>query len=44
MNKKHWNSVVVGTDVPEEEIKRQIENSYDMIKPNIESAVCIRLS
>jgi hypothetical protein len=25
--------VLIGTDVPEEEIKRQIRNSYDLIKP-----------
>jgi predicted DNA-binding protein (MmcQ/YjbR family) len=35
MNKEHWNSVIIGTDVPEEEIKRQIGNSYDMIKPKV---------
>lgn len=35
MNKEHWNSVVIGTDVPEEEIKRQIRNSYDLIKPKV---------
>ena len=29
MNKGHWNSVVIGTDVTDEEIKRQIGNSYD---------------
>ncbi|MDR2356912.1 MAG: MmcQ/YjbR family DNA-binding protein [Oscillospiraceae bacterium] len=33
MNKEHWNSVVIGTDVPDEEIKRQIGNSYDLIRP-----------
>ncbi|MDR2751336.1 MAG: MmcQ/YjbR family DNA-binding protein [Clostridiales bacterium] len=35
MNKEHWNSVVLGMDVPEDEIKRQIENSYDLIKPKL---------
>ncbi len=33
MNKVHWNTVIVGGDVPEEEIKRMIGNSYDLIKP-----------
>lgn len=33
MNKTHWNTVVMGSDVPEDEIKRQIENSYDLTKP-----------
>jgi predicted DNA-binding protein (MmcQ/YjbR family) len=35
MNKTHWNSVIIGMDVPEEEIKRQIGNSYDLIKPKV---------
>lgn len=35
MNKEHWNSVIIGTDVPEEEVKRQIGNSYDLIKPKV---------
>jgi predicted DNA-binding protein (MmcQ/YjbR family) len=35
MNKEHWNTVIVGLDVPEEEIKRQIGNSYDLIKPKV---------
>lgn len=37
MNKEHWNMVVIGLDVPEEEIKRQIGNRYDLIKPREES-------
>ncbi|GHV26334.1 hypothetical protein FACS18948_1770 [Clostridia bacterium] len=28
MNKEHWNTVVVGSDVSDEEIMRQIGNSY----------------
>ena len=35
MNKKHWNTVVLGGDVPEEMVKRMIENSYDLIKPKV---------
>lgn len=35
MNKTHWNTVIMGSDVPEEEIKRQIERSYDLVKPKI---------
>lgn len=37
MNKIHWNTVTLGGDVPEEEIKRMAENSYDLIKPRIRS-------
>jgi predicted DNA-binding protein (MmcQ/YjbR family) len=33
MNKTHWNTVVVGSDVPDEELKRMIEQSYGLIKP-----------
>lgn len=33
MNKVHWNTIVLDGDVPVEEIKRQIGNSYDLIKP-----------
>ncbi len=33
MNKAHWNTIVSDSDVPEEEIKRQIDNSYDLTKP-----------
>jgi predicted DNA-binding protein (MmcQ/YjbR family) len=33
MNKVHWNTVFVDGDVPEEEIKKMIERSYDIIKP-----------
>ncbi|MDR0381694.1 MAG: MmcQ/YjbR family DNA-binding protein [Oscillospiraceae bacterium] len=35
MNKEHWNTVVIGSDVPDEEIKRQIESSYDLIRPKV---------
>ena len=33
MNKTHWNTIVIGGDVPDEEIKRQIGMSYDLIRP-----------
>jgi predicted DNA-binding protein (MmcQ/YjbR family) len=35
MNKTHWNTVIIDADVPEDEIKRQIEHSYDLIKPKM---------
>jgi predicted DNA-binding protein (MmcQ/YjbR family) len=34
-NKTHWNTVTLGGDVPMEEVKRQIEASYDLIKPKV---------
>ena len=33
MNKTHWNTVYIGGDVPEDELKRMIENSYDLTRP-----------
>jgi predicted DNA-binding protein (MmcQ/YjbR family) len=33
MNKTHWNSIFVGGDVPDEDLRRMIENSYDLVKP-----------
>jgi len=36
MNKLHWNTVALGGDVPMEELRRQIQNSYDLIKPSKE--------
>lgn len=35
MNKAHWNTIALCGDVPEDEIKRMIEHSYDLIKPKI---------
>jgi len=35
MNKTHWNTVYIGGDVSDEELKRQIQHSYDLIKPKI---------
>ena len=33
MNKTHWNTIIIGSDVPDEEIRRQIGMSYDLVKP-----------
>jgi predicted DNA-binding protein (MmcQ/YjbR family) len=33
MNKTHWNTVFVGGDVPDEEVKNMIRKSYDLINP-----------
>ena len=35
MNKTHWNTVIIGGDVPDSELKRMIEHSYDLIKPKV---------
>lgn len=33
MNKKHWNTVLVDSDVPGTGLFEWIENSYDLVKP-----------
>jgi len=30
-NKEHWNTVILDGTVPSEEIKRMIEESYDLV-------------
>ncbi|MCL2081746.1 MAG: MmcQ/YjbR family DNA-binding protein [Oscillospiraceae bacterium] len=35
MNKRHWNTVVVGGDVPEDELMQMIASSYDLVKPKV---------
>jgi len=34
MNKEHWNTVRLNGDVPDQEVRRLIACSYDLIKPN----------
>ena len=33
MNKVHWNTITLGGDVPDDELKSMIERSYELIKP-----------
>ena len=35
LNKRHWNTVITGGDVPEDELKRMLENSYNLVKPKV---------
>ena len=30
-NKEHWNTVIVGGDVPDDELRRMISDSYDLV-------------
>ena len=32
-NKNHWNTIIVGKDVPNDEIKKMIRMSYDLVTP-----------
>jgi predicted DNA-binding protein (MmcQ/YjbR family) len=38
MNKQHWNTVLLDGSVPDNEIKRQIENSYQLIVKSLPKA------
>jgi len=33
LNKKHWNSIILDGTVPNKDIQRMIEESYDLTKP-----------
>jgi predicted DNA-binding protein (MmcQ/YjbR family) len=33
LNKEHWNSIILDETIPEKDIKRMIEESYDLTKP-----------
>ncbi len=33
MNKNHWNSLILNGVIPEQDIKRMIAESYDLVKP-----------
>lgn len=35
MNKKYWNSIILDGSVPDEDIKRMIGESYDLIQAGI---------
>ena len=38
MNKNHWNSLILDGVIPEEDIKRMILESYDLVKPKSKTA------
>jgi len=38
MNKEHWNTLIVGSDVPDDELCRHIQNSFNLTKPKIKVA------
>ena len=39
MNKKHWNTVVVGEDVEDDVVRELIDHSYDLVVARLPSAV-----
>ena len=38
MNKQHWNTVLLDCSVPDNEVKRQIDNSYQLIVKSLPKA------
>lgn len=38
LNKEHWNSIILNGTVPDKEIERMIEESYDLTKPRKKKA------
>ncbi len=41
-NKKHWNTIILDGSVPEDEIKRMIAESYDLIVGNKKNTITNR--
>jgi len=35
MNKTHWNTVIIGSDVTQDAMLRMLEKSYDLTRPKI---------
>ena len=44
MNKKHWNTVILDGSIPQNEIKRMIDNSYQLVIKNLSSKIRTNLS
>ena len=44
MNKVHWNTVIIGGDVSDDDLKSMIGRSYDLIKPKNKKRVQKRIS
>ena len=43
MNKKHWNTVVISGAIPEEELRRMIDHSYELVIRALPKAARARL-
>ena len=41
MNKTHWNTVVIGSDVPESAMRMMIERSYALTKPKVRKGMAV---
>ena len=43
MNKKHWNTVVIGGAIPSGELKKMIDESYELVRQSLPKKVRERL-
>jgi predicted DNA-binding protein (MmcQ/YjbR family) len=43
MNKKHWNTVELGTGIPDAELRSMIDHSYDLVVQNLPKAASAAL-
>jgi predicted DNA-binding protein (MmcQ/YjbR family) len=43
MNKKHWNTVAIGSGVPERELRKMIDHSYDLVVASLPKSVRAKL-
>jgi predicted DNA-binding protein (MmcQ/YjbR family) len=39
MNKKHWNTVEIDSGLPETELRKMIDHSYDLVVQSLPRAV-----
>jgi len=39
MNKRHWNTIILGGSVPPEEIEEMIDESYNLVVKGLTKAV-----
>ncbi|RFP66651.1 MmcQ/YjbR family DNA-binding protein [Hymenobacter lapidiphilus] len=39
MNKKHWNTVLIGTGIPSVQLRELIDHSYDLVRASLPRAV-----
>ena len=43
MNKKHWNTVEIGTGIPDAELRRMIDHSYDLVVKGLPNVKRVRI-
>jgi predicted DNA-binding protein (MmcQ/YjbR family) len=43
MNKKHWNTVEIESGIPQAELRRMIDHSYELVVKSLPKAMCKKL-